>query len=184
MEFIGKRISWLRKEDELSIVISSAPSKGQAYYWLVWCLLWTLCGGIVLSYYFRETDENRKIFFIVFMAFWLYFEFRSVYKLFWKWRGREVIKVRSDAVFVGKRIFGKGKALRFTYNGIQELKKIVASKTSPLNIIKSTDFFASTNRISLQYFGKEYSFGNELSDEDTGELFALIKREIRKIKKD
>ena len=138
----------------------------------------------MLSEYFIEIDKERKVFFIVFLGFWVYFEYRSVYKLFWKWKGKEIIKVRSDALIVGKRILGKGKALRFTYEGIQELKKIEMNKSSAMNVLKAADLFTTTNKISLQYFGKEYSFGNELSDEDTGELFALLKREIRKSKKD
>ncbi len=96
----------------------------------------------------------------------------------------EILRIKPDALILGRRIFGKGNALRFTFQGMQELKKTEVNKSSASNIIKSVDLFTPANKISLQYFGKEYSFGNDLSEEDTGELFALLKREIRKIKKD
>ena len=184
MEWIGKRISVVRRDDELSIVISSAENKRQAFYWLIWSLLWTSCGIIVLVQYLQEVDADRKIFLLVFLGFWIYFQYKSVYLLCWKWKGREFIKIRKDILLVGKRIFGKGKALRFGWEGVRDFKKVEQPASSALNVLKSIDIFTTQNKLSLLYFGKEYSFGNELSGEDTRELFSLLKREIRKFKKD
>lgn len=182
MDLIGKRISTLGKENEFSIVISAAADKVPGYFWMFWCALWTACGIIVLFSFSDAESREQKIVLFVFMGFWLYFEWKSVKMFFWKWRGREVIKIRPNGLYVGKRIFGSGNALLLTWDGIQEMKKVVTDKNAPLKILEAIDLFASKNTISIQYFGKEYGLGNELKEEDASRLFSLMKKEIRRYK--
>ncbi|MCC7302830.1 MAG: hypothetical protein IT233_09320 [Bacteroidia bacterium] len=184
MKFIGRKISYLEKPEECSIVISSSPDKKQGYFRMIWFLLWTACGIVAISFFPAVTVREQKVMLFVFLGFWLYFEWKSLQLFLWKWKGREVIKIRPDGLRVGERTYGKGKALLFRYDGFREIKKVVQNRSSPLNILRAVDLFARNGTITLNYFGKEYSFGYDLAENETAELYSLLRREIRKYKKD
>ncbi len=182
MDYVGKRISILRKEDELSIVISATENRSPVITWLIWNVLWTFCGVYIMMQYFSETEESRKLFYIVFAGFWIYFEFRGLKALFWKLKGREVIKVRGEELLIGKRIFSKGKAMRFTLEEVRDLKMTDKKDTSPVAILKSIDIFSPRDVLSLSYFGKEYKFGDGLNEEDADALADLLIKEVKRRK--
>jgi len=89
MKVIGDRVSILKKDDLLSVVI--LPIKDNKKVWLMffWLMAWTVCGFIVLANYFKVTDQNTKIFIIVYLAFWLYFEYKIAKVFVWRRSGKE-----------------------------------------------------------------------------------------------
>ena len=74
MKVIGKRISILKKENLLSIVILPTTDKKKLTLLFLWILAWTTCGIIVFINYFKLLDENIKLFTIGYLSFWFYFE--------------------------------------------------------------------------------------------------------------
>ena len=62
MKVIGKRISILKKENLLSIVILPTTDKKKLTLLFLWILAWTTCGIIVFINYFKLLDENIKLF--------------------------------------------------------------------------------------------------------------------------
>lgn len=78
IESISPRASFTRKEDELSIVISSGADQSKAKIVGAILLLWLIGGGVVISSYFTMTDQRSKVMLLVWLAFWLYFTYVMV----------------------------------------------------------------------------------------------------------
>ena len=76
MKVIGERISILKKENLLSIVILPTTDKKKLGVLFLWLMAWTVCGIIVFINYFKLTDEKAKLFIIGYLSFWFYFLYR------------------------------------------------------------------------------------------------------------
>ena len=58
---------------------------------LVWIILFSLCGLAIVSQFFENYDAQTKVFFGVYVAFWLFFEFKVIYAYRWRKQGEEKI---------------------------------------------------------------------------------------------
>ena len=76
MEYIGKRISIKRADNETSIVILSTSDKVKKTILFIVFVLWSLSGVAVLTQYFLLKDQQQRIAIMVWLGFWAYFEYR------------------------------------------------------------------------------------------------------------
>lgn len=180
MEYIGKRISILKSEDEVSIVISSSENKKVAYFILFWLICWLLCGVVILSEYQKTANENFKIFLIVFSFFWLYFFFRTLYAFLWKSYGLEIIKIKQSKFFIRRAIKKTGKIFSYENDFIKNFRKKELDPGSIVAAISSADWLQNRESLAFDYYGKEIKFGYNLKDADAQELLRLIKYHLRK----
>lgn len=81
MKIIGERINILKKDNLLSIVILPTTDKKKLGLLFLWLMAWTVCGIIKLANYFRLTEQGAKLFVIIDLSFWAYFEY-SITKAF------------------------------------------------------------------------------------------------------
>ncbi|MBL7918186.1 MAG: hypothetical protein JNM96_07295, partial [Bacteroidia bacterium] len=89
MKVIGKRISILNKDNLLSIVILPENDKKKLFLMFLWLLAWSVCGIIVLANYFKLTTQDAKLFTIIYLSFWAYFEYKIVRAFIWRRSGKE-----------------------------------------------------------------------------------------------
>src|SRR5688572_21600554 len=143
MEYIGKRISVVKKDEEVSIVISSSENKRGAWFMLFWMLCWVICGFFILSLYNSGLKEKEKVFIYVFFAFWLYFLLRVIYALMWKWSGLEIIKIRDGKVFLKRDIRGRGKIHVYENDFIKNPRVRETDYSSIVTAISSADWLAN-----------------------------------------
>ena len=180
MEYIGKKISIVKKEDELSIVISASTKPSESYLILFWLTCWTFCGAYILYSISQIPSRDSKIFGLVFAAFWIFFEVRTFYSYLWKRYGREVIKIREGKFFIKKDIRKRGKIHAYEVEFIKDLRTKVEDKQSFVNVLSATDWLQQRETLAFDCAGKEIRFGYQLNEQDAQQLLKLIRYHLKK----
>ncbi|HXC06963.1 MAG TPA: hypothetical protein VNZ86_19525 [Bacteroidia bacterium] len=175
MEYIGTRISFLRKPDELSIVISAYADKGKSSLLLAWILAWTL-GGIAMAVYLFQVHETQlKTMILVWMGFWLYFEYKAWKAYTWRRFGKEIIKIGKGHLFYKRDNRGAGKIQNFETESVQQLGRYAGGKNDLVSSFVSSYWVIAGETLSFNYFGKETAVGLELDEKDANALLHLLR---------
>lgn len=179
MEYIGKRISIKRTENELSIVILSLVNKLKNKLLFLWFILWSISGIIVLSQYFIMPYPNTKTAIIVWMGFWVYFEYKIFLAYLWRKSGKEKIKI-NDKKFLYKRdVSGRGKIKIYETDFIKNLRLIEPKENSFTENLNNSYWVIGGEKLAFDYYGKEIKFGLQLDEVDAKALMKLIKKEMK-----
>lgn len=178
MEYIGKRISIQRKENELSIVILSFKDKLKNKMLLIWAALWSLSGIVIASQYFTITDHDTKTAIIVWLGFWAYFEYKIVVAYKWRTSGSEKLRISKEMLFY-KRSLGKGgKIKEYKIDLIKQLKIIETKENSFFENLNDSYWMMGNETISFDYNGADIKLGIQLDAADAKALLKLIKNKL------
>lgn len=167
MKVIGKRISILKKDNLLSIVILSTDDLKKLGLLFLWLLAWSVCGMIVLANYFRIQDANQKIYLIVYLSFWAYFEFNIVRAFIWKKFGKEKIWIKDGILHYQREINKRGKIKTFNLDLISRFRIVDVSKTKFADTINQSFWVKGGERLEFDSQGQIVRLGMQLSDEET-----------------
>ena len=83
------RIKINKSEDKFEITIKSFINNKKQKLLLVWIVLFSFCGLAIISQFFGNYNAETKVFFGVYIAFWIYFEFKVIYAYRWRKYGEE-----------------------------------------------------------------------------------------------
>ena len=179
MEYIGKRISIKRKEEEVSIVILSTVDKFKRILLFCWFFLWTLCGVIVLTQFFLIPDEKTKVALMVWMGFWAYFEYKIFNAYLWRKFGVEKIKLREHKLFYKRDVAGRGKIKVFEFDFIKDLRMIERKDNSFFDNLNHSYWVVAGECIAFDYYGKEIKLALQIDEQEAADLYKVLRREIR-----
>jgi hypothetical protein len=179
MENIGNRISFVRKEDELSIVISAYSEKPKTRLLFVWFLAWTICGLIILGYLFRIQDNQTRTMILVWLGFWLYFTYKAWKAYTWRKFGKEIIKIGKGLFFYKRDNRGRGKVKLYETELIQKLGKYAGRQSDIVSNFMNSYWVIAGETLTFNYLGKEILFGMELDEKSINALMNLIRSEIK-----
>ncbi len=179
MEYIGSRISYLRKPDELSIVISVFSDKKKNRLLLAWILAWTMGGLVMMGYFFTVHENQLKTMVLVWLGFWFYFEYKAWKAYTWRRHGKEIIKIGKGHLFYKRDNRGAGKIQDFQTEAIQQFEKYAGRQNDFINTLISSYWVIAGETISFRYYGKEVAFGMQLQEKDTAALMELLRTELR-----
>lgn len=164
MKVIGERVSILKKDDLLSIVILPLADKRKLGIMFLWLVAWTVCGIIVFANYFQVTDKSSKLFILIYLSFWVYFEYKITRAFMWRKYGKEKLWITEGTVHYQQEISKRGKIQKFDYSLIQDLQLIEKDDTSFSDIIMSSFWIKGGERIAFQCAHKTVRFGMQLED--------------------
>jgi hypothetical protein len=179
MEYIGKRISIKRSDKETSIVIISQSEKIKNILLFAWLFIWTVSGIIVFAQYFIIPDPNTKVMLIVWLGFWIYFEFRIFKAFMWRKFGLEKIKLRENKFFYKRDIAGKGKVKVYDFDFIKDLRLTEAKENSFADNMNNSYWMVGGEKIAFDYYGKEIKFALQLDENESKALFKILRGTIR-----
>ncbi len=110
MKKIGKQIEYSRpKKDELKVEISPILPKTKMNVLILWATAWTFCGTVVLvSLFTYGFNRDELIMVIIFLLFWMYFEFKIVHAIRWNKSGKEIVELKNGEFTYYKMINGRG----------------------------------------------------------------------------
>ena len=174
MKVIGERVSILKKDDLLSIVILPKNDKRKVWLMFLWLLAWTVCGIIVFANYFQVTEQNSKLFIIVYLAFWAYFEYKIVRAFIWRRSGKEKLWITEGTVHYQQEISKRGKIQEFDFSLIQDLQLIEVEERSFSNVINSSFWIKGGERIAFTCQHKNVRFGMQLTDKEAKSIIHEI----------
>lgn len=171
-----KRISILRKEKEdlLSIVILPTNNQKKLALLFFWLLAWSACGVIVFVNYFSMTDPNSKLFIIIYLSFWAYFEFNILRTFIWKRSGQEKLWIHHGILHYQRAINKRGKIREFNLDLIEKFKLIELSKTRLADTINQSFWVKGGERLEFISQGKSYPFAMQVTDEEARLVFNEI----------
>ncbi|MEI8135945.1 MAG: hypothetical protein WCH21_01315 [Bacteroidota bacterium] len=178
MKVLGDRISILKKEGLLSIVILTTVDKKKLGILFLWLFAWTVCGVIVFINYFKLQNQAAKIFLIGYMAFWAYFEFKIVRAFIWKKNGKEKLWIQDGIVYYQREVNKKGKIKEYNISLIDDFKIIDLSNTSLADTINQSFWIKGGERLEFISQGIAVRFAMQVSDEEARALFNEINKFI------
>lgn len=179
---ISPRASYVEKEDELSIVISSATDRKKARNIGIIMSLW-LIGGIAIGInYFRIEDHNTKVFILVWLAFWFYFSYVIGKAFFWQWNGKELVKVRDGKLIYKKDVSGRGFVLDYKISEMKNIRKYGEKTPGWLQTFGGDYWSVDCDSIAFDYEGKEVPLGYKLNEKEQEQILKLLKKGIAEYK--
>lgn len=131
---MNNRIQIIKEDNKLEVVIKAFYDDKKQKMLLLWIVLFSLCGIAILTQFFEDYDSGTKVFFGVYVAFWLFFEFKVIYAFRWRKYGEEKVVVEKDQLFLIKTIGKRGVTQRF---GFDEIKAIDFYKDANGGFVKS-----------------------------------------------
>ena len=175
MKVISERVSILKKQNLLSIVILATNDKKKLGLLFLWLMAWTVCGLIVFINYFKLHDQNAKTFIIVYLSFWAYFEYKIVKAFVWKKFGKEKLWIKDGILNYQREINKKGKVKTYNLDLIQELKIIELNNTSWADTINQSFWVKAGERLQFIAQSKVIRFGLQLNDLETNNIYKELK---------
>lgn len=131
---MSERIQILKENSRIEITIKAFCDEKKQKMLLVWIFLFSLCGVAIFTQFFENYDAGTKVFFGVYIAFWLFFEFKVIYAFRWRKFGLEKIIIENDSLFLIKSIGKRG--ITQKYN-LKEVKSIDFFKDNNGGFVKS-----------------------------------------------
>lgn len=193
-KWIGDRISIVDQNHVTTIVINPLRIWWKEMLLTIWVLSFTfiglymlyllLTGFTDLNYLEAPTAEevdNQRIYAIVFLGFWGYFEYRTVKALLWYRFGKELIRLDSDGFLLKKSILTYGKANRFFFENIKKFGQRKQENTSFGQFFENAYWAMGTDALIFDHNGKSTSFGRRLNEKDSRLLMRLIDDRIKKL---
>jgi hypothetical protein len=166
MKIIGERISILKKENLLSIVILPTTDKNKLRLLFLWLLAWTVCGIVVFANYFRMTDQNSKLFIIIYLSFWAYFEFNIIRTFIWKRSGKEKLWIQDGMLHYQREMNRKGKIMDFNVDLVSPLQVLELKPTRFSDTVNQSFWVKGGERLEFQSQSKTVRLGMQISDEE------------------
>ncbi|MCW3101624.1 MAG: hypothetical protein JWO09_64 [Bacteroidetes bacterium] len=179
MEYIGKRISIKRGDNETSIVIVSQSEKVKNILLFSWFFIWTVSGIVVMAQYFMIPDPNTKVMLMVWMAFWAYFEYRIFKAFMWRKYGVEKIKLRENKLFYKRDVAGKGKVKAYEFDFIKDLRIIEPKENSFADSMSTSYWLVAGEKIAFDYYGKEIRLALQVESAEAMALLKVIRAAVK-----
>jgi hypothetical protein len=182
MEFIGPRISVVKKNDETNIVILSSVDNRKKNILGLWLFAWTICGVLVFFYFLRATESQVKLALFIWLCFWIYFEYVAAKAFRWRSSGVEKIRVKNGYLHLKKEVGGKGKNRLFEIDVIKELR-LFEDEGELRKTLNRSYWVVGGETLAFDYFGKTVRFGRQLEEKEANALMKLLKQEMKTSRK-
>jgi hypothetical protein len=173
-KFIGKRISILRGNKELTITIHQKIERWQEALLLAWLAAWTFCGVMFFFYLLKTTSNSERLFFIVITSLWLFFFVRIAKVLLWRIAGREIITLKPGTLSIQNAFWNRGKVQVFQIRNIFKLGTIKKNNTNFFAFLDDSFWIMGGDKIGFSHSGTKIQFGKQLNARDTESLVRTL----------
>jgi hypothetical protein len=181
MKVIGKRISILKKDNLLSIVILPTGDKRKLGFLFLWLMAWTICGLIVMASYFQLKEANAKLYLIIYLSFWAYFEFNIARTYLWKRFGKEKLWVKEGILHYQREVNQKGKIKEFNLDLISRFRIVELSQAKFSDTINQSFWVKGGERLEFDSQSQLIRLGMQLTDEEARVILNEVNGFISKV---
>lgn len=146
----NERISIDREKESIKVKIKAYCEPKKQQLLMLWIILFSLCGVAIISQFFGDYDRGVKLFFVVYLVFWFFFEFKVIYAFRWRKYGTEEILINSNQLNLVKTIGKRG--ITSTYK-LDDIQKLDFYKDANGKFVKSMNTsYWNINRYSLAIY--------------------------------
>ena len=179
---IGDKITWSKKDKETVVQISGSMEGWMMQALLAWLILWSTLGVYVLYYLFtKDLTREESLFFTVYLVFWGYFEWKTLYAYLFKLKGFELIQLSADGLHIKRKVLFMEKANHFRLENIKKFEVIDSDNRSFGAVYQKSFWVVGNERIGFQNMNKKAAFGYQLEDADAKNLAHLMNRALKKL---
>lgn len=179
IQAIGKRSSILIKDQVFSLVILPTDDKKKVNLMFLWLLAWSVSGVIVITNYFTLQQQSAKLFIIVWLAFWAYFEFKIIRVYMWKRFGKEKLWIKNGTLFYQQDTNGRGKVKEYDLNLVSNFELVELTRGSIADTFSQTFWVKGGERIEFNCQSKNIRFGMQLEDDDAKKIIASLNKFLK-----
>jgi hypothetical protein len=179
MSKIGERIDFRKDGKELYIEISGRIKRWQESVLFGWLVLWTLCGVYIAIFIFTDLSMDEKVFLLVYLSFWAFFEYKAAQAWLWRKWGKERIKIVDGVLEIKNDIRGYGTVKRYFVQNIKEFGKINTDRKSFGAIYFNSFWMVGGETIGFKHLGQKVALGRQLKDDETMSLVRLMKKSLK-----
>jgi hypothetical protein len=160
--------------DRISILNLPATDRNKMRLLLLWLMAWTVCGIVVMANYFKITDENSRLFMIIYLSFWIYFEVSILRAFIWRRSGKEKLWVQNGILHYQREINRKGKIRQFQLDLISPLRLVDLKPTSFSDVMNQSFWVRGGERLEFQAQSKQIRLGMQITDEEARRIMHEI----------
>ena len=177
--FESDRISVKESSEEFEITISGKIPQNQFVVLSAWLVLWTVAGLYVITQLFAPQPNEIRIFIFVWLIFWAYFEYKVTTAWLWRKNGREIFRIQNDKAELRFELARGGKSNEFNSSEIVKISNLEPQKGVFIKNYFSSYWVVGGESISMEYQGKLYLFGRQISQQDAELLIRKIKNRLK-----
>jgi hypothetical protein len=170
MEILSERISVVKKDDVFSVVILPSRDRKKLFLMFLWLFAWTVCGVIVGANFFQAPSRESKLFIVVYMSFWLYFEVSILRTYIWRRYGREKIWISKGLLHYQRETNGRGRIKSYHVEFVSPLEVVEVRQTNILDSLSQSFWMRGGERLETSIQGKPLRIGMQLNDEEARQL--------------
>jgi hypothetical protein len=149
-----------------------------------WLLAWSLAGLFVMIELATSTfSSDQRIFMFVWLAFWVWFEYRIFNAWLWRKSGKEVIRFSPECTELSFEINKRGLVRKYDTSLIQQLHNVEVKKGLFTRNFYSSFWVVGGETIGFQCSGAEVTFGRQLSEDESNALIKIIRHKLEQFRK-
>lgn len=144
-----------------------------------WVILWSLAGIIIISQLFFDLyTREQKLYMVIYLAFWAYFEYRTIRSYYFRKYGIETVYVNNDKFMLRRDILTKKGKPKYYKAASKTPFTFQEEKNGINNSYYNSFWVVSGGTIS---FGDKQGarFGLQLPTEDGKKLAKLLNSYVR-----
>jgi hypothetical protein len=176
---MGKRIEVKKEKHKLEIIIKAFYDAGKQKMLFAWIILFSFCGIAIVTQFFQDYEANYKIIFGVYLAFWLFFEFKVIYAYRWRRLGEEKISIENNQIVLSKTIGKRGVTLQFNLYQIKKIDFLKNDGSSFLNAMNSSYWNINKYHLAIYLEKTIIPFAIDINNKEAKNIL----NELRKLKK-
>jgi hypothetical protein len=174
MKVLGERISILKKEKVLSIVILPGLGNKKLLLIFTWLLAWSVCGVVVFMNYFATDNKDLKLFILVYLSFWAYFEFSIARSFIWKKWGKEKLWIQNGIFHYQREVNKKGKIREWNLELMSKVELVELKSTRLADTLSQSFWMKGGERLEFTSQGKIQRLAMQVTDQEA----AIIRKEV------
>lgn len=179
---MAERITINNKDNSIEIEIKAFKDKTKQKMLLVWIVLFSLCGLAILSQFFYGYDKSSQLFFAVYLAFWLFFEFKVIYAFRWRNAGMEKIILNKTEIILIKEIGKRGITQIMNVKEMNNVSLYEPEEPGFIKAINSSYWNINKYSLTFDYQGKTVPFAIDVEKNEAKKLLKEIQQFLRKAK--
>jgi hypothetical protein len=171
---MSERISYTETNDELNVTIKALLDEKKQQLLLSWIVLFSICGGLLFTQIFGNYEKSTLLFFGVYMAFWLFFEFKVIYAYRWRKFGLEQIILKENQLILIKEIGKRGITQQFDLDKVKKVEKFDSGENAFFKSMNTSYWNINKYTLSFKIEDNLVPFAIDLNEEESKKLLKKI----------
>lgn len=171
---MGDRIKYIEEGNTLKLIIKALLDDKKQQLLLIWIILFSICGVLLFTQLFGNYEKSTLLFFGVYMAFWLFFEFKVIYAYRWRKFGREQIILKENQLILIKEIGKRGVTQQFELDKIKKVEKFDSAEHAFFKSMNTSYWNINKYTLSFKIEDNTIPFAIDLNEEEAKKLLKKI----------